>query len=70
MNTGMAPTIRIYCEEPDSASLWYRISELEVYTDVKIEPHWLELSWAAPKTINKAVLFTHSQEDGAYALRG
>jgi len=62
--------IRIYCEEPDSASLWYRISELEVYTDVKIEPHWLELSWAAPKTINKAVLFTHSQEDGAYALRG
>jgi hypothetical protein len=61
--------IRIYCEEPDSASLWYRISELEVYTDVIIEPHWLELTWAAPKIMNKVVLFTNSAENGAYALR-
>ncbi len=61
--------IRIYCEEPDSLSKWYRISELEVYTEVKIEPHWLELTWAAPKTMNKVVLYTDSKEDGAYALR-
>ena len=62
--------IRIYCEEPDSTSHWYRISELEVYADVKIEPHWLELSWEAPKTMNKAVLYTPSQENGAYVLKG
>ncbi len=62
--------IRIYCEEPDSASLWYRINELEVYTDVKMDPHWLDLSWAAPVSLNRIVLFTNSAEKGAYALRG
>jgi hypothetical protein len=61
--------IRIYCQEPDSESLWYRINELEVYTDVKMSPHWLDLNWAAPVSVNRIVLFTNSAENGAYALR-
>ncbi len=34
-----------------------------------IVPHWLELNWASPLTVNRIVLFTDTAEDGAYALR-
>lgn len=65
--------IRIYCEEPDSASLWYRINELEVYyvapTPVEIPSHWLALSWESAQTMNRIVLYTNSAKQGAYALR-
>jgi hypothetical protein len=65
--------IRIYCKEPDSASRWYRINELEVYYDapkpVEIPSHWLELSWESALTMNRIVLFTNSAKAGAFALR-
>jgi len=34
-----------------------------------VDPHWLDLNWAAPVSVNRIVLFTNSAENGAYALR-
>jgi len=65
--------IRIYCKEPDVASRWYRINELEIYFEapepVEIPSHWLELSWESAQTMNRIVLYTNSAKTGAFALR-
>ncbi len=60
--------IRVYCTEPDSAGSFYRISELEVFSNVHMEPHWLDLTWASEQIVSKVVLFTSSNAD--HALRG
>jgi len=60
--------IRIYCTESDSLSSFYRISELEVYSNARMDPHWLDLTWDSEQKLSNVVLYTSPDPD--QALRG
>jgi len=63
--TVVTSKIRILCTVPDLGSSYYRISELQVYSDVEIVPHWLELTWPTDQTIRNVTLFTNSNSSSA-----
>ncbi|HEC44867.1 MAG TPA: hypothetical protein ENI20_18800, partial [Bacteroides sp.] len=60
--------IRIYCTESDSLSSFYRISELEVYSNARMDSHWLDLTWDSEQRLSNVVLYTSPDPD--QALRG
>lgn len=67
-DTVITTKIRIYCTESDISSSFYRISELEVYSNVRINAHHIDLTWSTEQILSKLIL--HTSTNPNHALRG